>query len=230
MIDGLLAYLAPHHCYGCAKSGTLLCENCKYDIISEPFARCIKCDAPSGKTSNICTQCRLPFEKAWCVGDRIDLLEEIVNGFKFNNKKAACEPLADLLHQMLPELPDNTVIISIPTVPSHIRQRGYDHMGLIARQLSKKRKLPVRVVLERVSNATQHGATKSQRLRQAKQAFMCRQALDDSQFYLLIDDVITTGATVSYAAKTLQAAGAKHVWVAAICRQPSTRDRAPRAL
>jgi len=66
----------------------------------------------------------------------------------------------------------------------------------------------------------QRGAGRRTRTEQAKKAFQCATSLDPKAIYILVDDVITTGATVKYAAKTLLDAGASTVWVASISRQP----------
>lgn len=220
MIDALLSYVAPHHCSGCDISGTLLCDNCKYDIISEPFLQCAACGKNTAGRNGLCSQCRVPYARAWCVSARRDQLQRLIGNFKFTNAKSAYIPLAELLHKQLPDLPGNTVIIPVPTANSHIRQRGYDHMLLIARRLGKLRGLSVDTSLDRVIDTKQRSATARQREQNAKNAFSCRTNLDPSKQHLLIDDVITTGATVKYATLALQAAGANNVWVASISRQP----------
>lgn len=197
----------------------MLCDNCKYDIISEPFSACVGCGKQLAPASGLCGVCRVPYERAWCVADRRDHLESLINDFKFSNTRAAHGPLADLLHSHLPELPKNTIIVPVPTVGSHIRQRGYDHMLLVARKFSGLRKLSVDLSLSRATNTTQRGMGVRERVSQAKSAFVCRKKLDPNATYLLIDDVITTGATVKYAAQTLLDAGAGKVWVASISRQ-----------
>lgn len=162
----------------------------------------------------------MPYRRAWCVADRRDHLERLINGYKFANTRAAYRPLAELLHARLPELPENTVIVPVPTVSSHIRQRGYDHMLLIARHFARLRRRSVATGLQRTTSTKQRGAGRKQRIDHAKAAFVCRAPLDSSHIYLLIDDVITTGATVHYAARALRDAGATTVWVASISRQP----------
>lgn len=200
--------------------GTLLCDNCKYDIISEPFSACVACGKAPAGIKGVCTVCVVPYHRAWCVADRRDHLQRLIGNFKFTNAKDAYKPLAALLDEALPILPDNTRLIPIPTVASHIRVRGYDHMGLIAHCFGKLRKLPVDSPLIRVTSTTQRGAGARQRAEQAESAFKCVKRLDDKATYLLLDDVITSGATVKYAAQVLLDAGAKTVWVASISRQP----------
>lgn len=219
MIDELLQIVAPHHCSGCGKTGTLLCQNCKYDIISDPFSLCIACGIVLTGQSGICGGCRVPYSRAWCVGARQEALEHLIDTYKFANARSAFKSLAELLDTHLPELPDTVRIVPIPTVASHIRQRGYDHMALIATQFARQRGVGVDPVLSRVTNTRQRSASRRERNKQAKAAFVCTTQLDKNTPYLLIDDVVTTGATLKYAAKALRDQGAQTVWVASISRQ-----------
>lgn len=93
-------------------------------------------------------------------------------------------------------------------------------MRLITKQLAKQRQAAYAPVLGRLTKTKQRDANKSLRLQQAKAAFACSTQLDPDAIYLLVDDVVTTGATMKYAAKALQAAGARTIWVASISRQP----------
>ncbi len=180
---------------------------------------CIACGKALPGKSGVCAQCRVPYERAWCVGQRQEGLERLIDIYKFSNAQSGFKSLAGLLDDHLPVLPSEVIIVPIPTVSSHIRQRGYDHMALIARRFAKKRKLAVKPVLERVTKTKQRDANRRTRTEQAKKAFSCNRSLSPDVIYLLIDDVVTTGATLKYAAKTLKDCGAQTVWVASISRQ-----------
>jgi len=219
MIDKLLSILAPHYCCGCQKVGSLLCNNCKYNIVSEPYSRCLSCLQPAG-TNGICQQCDISYSRGWCVGERSGVLERLINDYKFMRVKVAYGTLAGLLLKTLPDLPKNTIIVPIPTVARHIRQRGYDHTLLIAREIAHRRGHTLAQPLVRLTTATQRSSKRSERIKQAKQAFDVVGTIQPGVPYLLIDDVVTTGATVAYAAKKLQAAGATDVWVAIVARSP----------
>ena len=227
MIDTLLSLLAPHYCYGCHKTGPLLCDNCKYNITSEPYERCIVCEKPSLLQTGLCTVCRVPYQRAWCIGERTDELQRLIGDYKFQNVKAAYKTLGELLHDVLPELPPSTIVVPVPTVSGHVRQRGYDHMLLIARYLAQQRGLAVCTDLVRITTTKQRDAGRQQRIRQAKAAFLCTKTLNGEVPYLLLDDVVTTGATIKYATKALQDAGAQTVWVAAASRQTYSAPHAP---
>lgn len=219
MIDKLLSNVAPHICCGCENIGTLLCNNCKYNIVSEPYNHCLGCGRPAG-LQGICSNCRLPYSRAWCVGERSGAIEALINDYKFNRAKAGYRSLVDLLLEILPDLPDNMVVVPIPTIPTHIRQRGYDHTLLIAREVARQRNLEIKQLLTRQTSATQRGAHRAERIKQAKQAFALSGDVQSGVPYLIVDDVLTTGATLTYAAKKLREAGATDVWAAIIARSP----------
>lgn len=220
MLDSLLQVIAPHHCCSCDKVGLLLCSNCKYDIISEPFLACVACGQNTAGRRGICESCKVAYSRGWCVGDRTDALRTLIDRYKFSNARAAHKPLASLLHEALPELPEETIIIPIPTISSHIRQRGYDHMLLVAKELARTRQLPLSQGLQRRSSSRQKHADAKTRRRQAKEAFEWKGAIRPAVTYLLVDDVVTTGSTLHFAAQALCNAGAMNVWAVTISRQP----------
>lgn len=192
--------------------------------MSEPFNYCLACGRLANAHRGVCRDCKVPYQRAWCAGERVESLHVLIEQYKFYRAKSAYEPLAELLDATLPELPTNTVIIPIPTLRSHARQRGYDHMALIARELSVRRNLQTRPLLQRVTTTKQLGAGRALRIKQASIAFRCDTPLDASRPYLIIDDVVTTGATLKYAAKALKSAGAQTILVASVSRQSLTTN------
>lgn len=223
MLDNLLSTIAPHYCSSCGKIGTLLCQKCKNYIISHPYSSCIICHSLSGYV-NLCFKHRTPYEKAWCVSERKDAVEKLIDNLKFERKRASCYVLAELLAARLPELPTSTQIVPIPTAPKNVRLRGYDHMLLVSKRLAKNRNLPITPLLSRRSNDIQHFAPDRQtRLKQAKNFFEINpkylDQIDEKASYLLVDDIFTSGATINAAANCLKAAGVTNISVAIIARQ-----------
>jgi ComF family protein len=218
MIDTLLSIVAPHHCSGCGQIGTLLCDNCKYDIIDEHENVCIVCKKPASNRG-VCAHCRVPYERAWTVGERSGSLQRLIGQYKFTYARAAYKPLSDLLDRTISQLPIGTIIVPVPTIASHVRERGYDHILLIAIRFAHIRGLKLHKSLKRSSQTTQRHTSANTRRQQAKRAFEVRGVIDPAATYLLIDDVATTGATLEFASKELKKAGAQHVWVAAIAYQ-----------
>lgn len=219
MFDRLISAISPHYCCACDKIGAILCEHCKYGIENERPENCIVCRMTDAR-NGICQACRPAYRRAWYVGERSGALQRLIGDLKFQNMYAAHRPLADLLDSAVDRLPPEVVVVPIPTVGAHVRQRGYDHALLIARRFAKKRGLKVERPLRRATATKQRDANRYRRLAQAKVAFRVAGPIRGDVPYLLIDDVITTGATMEYAARALRDAGAKEIWVAAVARQP----------
>lgn len=211
--------IMPHYCCSCGAIGSLLCEYCKYDIINDVPVQCVACLKPAGRFGEVCRSCATPYTRGWTVGYHRDALRGIMTQYKFKGARAAGAELAGLLHEVLPQWDMPVIVTAVPTARPHVRQRGYDQTAIIAKKFAKLRGSEYVAALERAHNHSQRGATKRQRREYAATAFKplgpCKQGV-----YLLIDDVLTTGATLYYAAQALLEAGATEVWVAAINRQP----------
>ena len=204
--------IAPHSCRGCGYPGSPLCDCCKKYILNNYYSLCPICKT---KSSGSCTQCNeLP--PTYALGERGGLLETLIHDYKYQSVRALGKTLANLLNDSLPPLPDNTIIVPLPTSTRHIRERGFDHTLLIAKHLAKLRHLKLQKLLLRAKNSTQVGADHNTRLKQAKEAYIINQniPIDTSTTYLLLDDVWTTGASMQAAIKKLRKAGAHNIIVA----------------
>jgi predicted amidophosphoribosyltransferase len=104
-------------------------------------------------------------------------------------------------------------LVPLPTIRRHIRERGFDHIGLIC----KKTGMTVERVLLRVNNSVQVGAGADMRHKQAAMAYRATR-VDANKKYLLIDDVWTTGSSMMAACEAMCAAGAKNLAIAVIAR------------
>lgn len=219
MIHSLANVLAPHYCLSCGEIGSVLCEYCKYDIVEDAYQKCIVCGHISPVSSNLCRSCHLPYRTAWCVGERHDTLQSLLDNYKFMRMKSAARVLGGLLDEVIPILPEETIVTYLTTIQSHIRQRGYDHARLIAKDFAKRRGYSFEQTLLRNTNVHQLGASRRQRRENARQTFSTKLSVKNTR-YLLIDDIYTTGSTLEYASKALLEGGASEVMVAVIARQP----------
>lgn len=218
MLERILEVVAPHYCCSCDRVGKILCEYCKYDIVSEHYEQCLVCRGVTSGGEALCKQHTLPYSRAWCVGERSEALQKLINSYKFERAQYAYRSLAELIAAMLPKLPSDVTIVPVPTIAKHVRQRGYDHTQLLARELARLCQVEYRQPIKRLTGASQLGKGRRDRRAQAQQAFGCDPVAPG--VYLLIDDIFTTGSTIEFAAKALIAAGASEVWVAIIARQP----------
>lgn len=218
MIERLLKIVAPHPCLECGKLGNMLCECCAYNIDNEPFYGCMVCFLPT--SSGVCPQHTVDVEASWIVGWRRETLERLINAYKFERKQNASYTLASLLSRRIPQLPADTVVVPVPTRPAHVRQRGYDHSLLLARRFSALRGLEVSGAIATRAKRAQHFSDKKQRLDQAQQAFYPTGPFDPTRPHLIIDDIVTTGATVSGMTDILRQAGVQTIWLGALARQP----------
>lgn len=218
MFDAVLSIIAPHRCYGCQKTGSVLCSVCKKHIMKQRYVGCVLCGGRAG-VDNCCKRHRFPAQRTHCLLAREGVASSVIDALKFQRTQAAAAVLAELTDELLPELPPNSVIVPVPTTPRNIRRRGYDHMRLICRQLSRRRRLPLRALLRRRNNIVQHFATTAkQRRSQAKMFFKSVGRIDPETTYIVVDDIFTTGATLAEAVRCLKRAGATSVVAVAITR------------
>lgn len=218
IVEAVLHYVAPHPCSGCGKIGSLLCHYCKYDIVSEPFSGCFVCGVSD--LLGICAEHGIPAENARIVSTYTSALKALLYSLKFKYAKAASKTAAELLNDALPKYPRNAVVVSVPTLYSHIRQRGFDHVGLIAKQFAALRGLEYKALLTRTNKATQHHLGREDRMNEAKQAFAyTATAQHQNAPILLIDDIITTGSTIREAANTLRTQH-QTIFIAALAYHP----------
>ena len=193
--------LFPHSCRGCGAMGEALCKCCKNDIIKNRKAS------------------KMPH--TYIVSDRNGLLDDLIQEYKYHSVRALARPLAELLDKVIPKnLPQNSIIIPLPTAANHVRTRGLDHTYLLAKNLAKIRHYQVEKILLRNQNTVQVGADKKTRLTQAKSAYRLNPKIKIKKdaTYLLLDDIYTTGASLMAAKKLLKNAGAKNIKTAILAR------------
>lgn len=209
----VLDLIAPFTCRGCGARGAALCECCKKHNIKACPKICPRC----GKNHKKCS-CEAP---VYVVGFREGVLKQIVEDYKFQSIRASGRDLAELIDGVLPEM-SNVVVVPLPTISRHIRERGFDHTRLIAKHLVRlrnrhepKSSWRLAPLLERKNNTVQVGSDRNTRLKQAKEAyelnlrFLKSHPISPDLTYLLLDDIWTTGASMDSAIKILQKAGAK---------------------
>lgn len=201
IIDRILSYISPHQCMACGIDGALLCSSC-LPLLPEIEPQCYKCksQSPSFMTCQSCTTDTAL--ASVIVGTEYELFaKQLIRNLKFDHAVESARLIAQYLTQYIDYLPKDTCIVPVPTANSRVRQRGYDQAVVIAKQLSRKTGLPYRNILRRTSDVRQTTLSRTERLQHQDTLFSLRAApAKRVQSVLLIDDVMTTGATLEAAA------------------------------
>jgi len=217
-------------CSGNAERLEYLCASCRSRAprICAPF--CAKCSEPFfGAITQAfsCANCEhriLHFDCAVAAYRSRGLVRKLVHDFKYGRQRHLRYPLAEWLGETLndPRLRDRRfdVIVPVPLHPARERERGFNQAALLAELVASKAALPLRFVLERIRyTTTQTAYDRAERMENLHDAFRLRKNRDVRQLrVLLIDDVLTTGSTLSECARILKAAGAISVHAATAAR------------
>lgn len=229
-----LNLVAPVSCEGCGQLGEALCPCCKNDILFERENLCLNCktDFLRPETSvfteernrqpDFCASCG--FLPSFFVGWRDGLVGKMVHDYKYHSLRALARPLAELLDESLPFFEGEVVVVPMPTIWRHVRERGFDHILLIAKKLAKLRGYKVSRMIVRAKNTVQVGADARERREQARSAYRMnpRKRIEKEKIYLIIDDVWTTGATMKAGVRVLTEAGAEKIVVATLAANRKT--------
>ena len=217
-----LDLLFPIESAGCGRESKILCDSCIPGLAKLAPPYCRVCAAPD--TSSPCRWCtesppsvdgiRAPFLMEGPV-------RESVYSLKYRGVRAAAPDLARLLAQyMACHEPLGKVIVPVPLHRRRLRDRGYNQSELLARELSKLAAMPqANKLLARVKDTPPQveAADRSQRWDNVRESFQADAGAAGLKV-LLIDDVVTTGATMSSCAAALKAAGAASVWGLTLAR------------
>lgn len=199
----------------CGKLGSILCEECKnYNSINY-VNKCLKCGVI---IKNVCRTCRLPYGHSWVVGRRDAKLGKMVDGLKYESIRALALPTAEMIDQVLPCLPESTIVVPVPTSRRHIRERGLDHTLLVAKKLAQIRGWEHASLVRRITDTVQVGASAERRHKQAEEAYGLAGEVDGGRNYLVIDDVYTTGASLEAVCRLLRKGGAKNISVVVLAK------------
>ena len=213
LLDSVLSILAPHTCLVCGREGKLVCDWCAVDAFPPLPSRCYRCRRITSDFA-LCDRCKkqTPLRHVWIRTDYDGSAKDLLHSYKYERARAAVLPVARAVDEVLPYLPADTLLIPVPTATSRVRQRGYDHAALLARSLARQHHLAWLRAVTHLSQSRQVGSSRQQRLTQLADTFIVtKPALVSGRDILIVDDVVTTGATLEAMARVLKQAGAKSV-------------------
>jgi ComF family protein len=233
ILDSLLNLIYPDICFICSaplarRRDCGICSNCWKKTIGLKIAKpwCTSCGLPfQGKEEHLCGKCILhppPYAGARSYGYYTEELSGLVQGLKFHGRRnlsrLAGPLLADAFYDSWGR-DEFDLAVSIPLHPKRKRERGFNQAELLARSLVQLIKLPFcKNALVRIRQTLpQVGLTDSERLENMHKAFRCNNLITKKRV-LLIDDVMTTGATVASATQALLEGGALRVSVLTLAR------------
>lgn len=213
LISEILDLLYPPKCAFC---GTLIGKDCRG--ICEKCGKSLPFTKNGGKQNgNFFTECLSPLYYE-------ENVREALLRYKFQRRSAYCEAFGSLLAECLAEFLEAEVdmVTWVPLSRKRLRRRGYDQAKLLAQVTARELDLPCVPTLEKAIHTPQQSKTGSAEKRRANVSGAYR-VLSGSgisgKTVLLIDDIVTTGATFSECARVLGMAGADRVFCAALARK-----------
>ncbi len=219
-----LDLLFPPRCVACGQPGTLLCADCRAAFAHLEGPLCAVCSAPIPEPG-YCRRClarRPAFARLASAFRYEGVVRRAILALKYEKRAALAVPLASALVEVVgrPD-PSEEVVCPVPMHPDRESERGYNHARLLAEELAAHWGLPIlpaEAFIRRWATPSQVQLDYEARLANVRGAFEADPGLVRGQPILLVDDVCTTGATLSACAEELLRAGAGPVRAVTLAR------------
>lgn len=204
--ERLWCLFLPARCLCCGRAvrpERLFCPGCVPALPKEPLSR----EFPLPEGGSLAVAACFPYEKGF---------RRTLHRLKFQEERALARPLGTLMAEAASSLgEDFDGVTWVPMSPQKLRRRGYNQSELLAKAVAKELGLPAWDLLEQVRETdTQHNLTRAQRADNVRSAYRAKGAALGKRV-LLVDDIVTTGATLRACAQGLYGAGAQKV--CAVC-------------
>jgi ComF family protein len=217
LCDGLCA----QDCLLCGRGsgGQILCRACADDLPRLPASRCRRCalpipSAPAGECCGRCLRHPPHYDRTLAVFSYGFPMDRLIQSFKYGHRLALAAFLGGELAAQIVQVVDAPVdlVVPLPLHPSRLRERGFNQALELARPVARSlgRPLDVRVCRRIRPTPAQAGLPWKERKKNMRAAFDCTRGIS-GQRILLVDDVMTTGASLDECARTLKKHGAAEV-------------------
>ncbi len=198
------------------------CSECEKKIKVNDGHRCIICDAPIDDEANVCDSCRKhnpKFKKAYCAFVYDGVVKNSILSYKNDNKRYLAKGYAICIAKKLKELKIDFITF-IPLTKKKLKQRSFNQSQLLATELGKILDVPVISVFEKAKEekTAQKFLNFAERQKNIVGLYKLKKVkLNKNMNVLIVDDVMTTGATLSFCSGLLKNK-VKNVYVAAVAR------------
>ena len=225
----LLDFCVPPHCSLCKapleEHERVVCEGCWSKVQVITGSHCAACGSPSDEPVPACTHCvnrTLHFDRARILSLFDETIQGLIHQLKYRGKRSIGCRLGGMLGALIASdggSGDLDRIVPVPLHPSREKERGYNQSALVAYAMEARLGVPVRTDLMARTRrtATQTKLNAAERVQNVAGAFevRCPESVRGRRI-LLVDDVLTTGATVNACTEALLSAGARRVCLAAL--------------
>ncbi len=228
-----LNLIFPIECLGCGRENFWLCPECLDRIKYQRVNRCVVCKelATLGQTHNNCRE-QTALDGVIVAAEWEDeVLQEAIHKYKYNFLTGMAEPLADILIKKIKSesgwehlMADKKItLVPIPLHPRRLRWRGFNQAELLAEKISQQLGWEKEKFLLQRRRYTEPQAklkkeTRQENLAGAFAITQKKEAINRERLIILVDDVLTTGATMNECARVLKQNGIKTVWGLALAR------------
>lgn len=230
LLTACVDLVLPHRCLLCGQTGvnSSVCAPCHRDLPWTDHA-CRRCALPLPDTADFCGHCvaKPPsFDHCWTPFRYASPVDRLIGQFKNQRQLRAGRLLTTLFLDAFPRTSDTSALPElVAPVPLHWRrqlQRGFNQAAFVAENLARELQLPLIPIAKRhFATPKQQQLKRKQRLQNLRDVFLVNAPAVADRHVVIVDDVITTGATAEALSRQLKEAGARRVDVWALARTPA---------
>jgi ComF family protein len=219
--------LAPQDCFVCGGSsrGAAVCPACVDGLPRRPPTACPQCGLPGldGGRCAACVRAAPAFDATRAAYGFAFPVDALIHALKYGHRLSVAGFLAAALAEHGADFgADADLVLPMPLHPRRLAERGFNQAVELARTFARGRGLPLALAAVRKVRdlPAQAGLDREARLKNPRGAFECAQPIDGRRV-IVIDDVMTTGATLDELARCLKRAGARWVGNLVVARTPA---------